>query len=253
MRSTPQGGVRGDAACRSSRFRRRTPERSGRRSSASAIPTGGCAAAAPGHSCTRSSTSRSSRSTCRAPETVGTALNALAHCGRGALCGGTQRRGRCRSAGGSAADRRVAAARRRATRATSRRAPGSCAAPVMRARPSASPSSRSATRWRRGSAAATASPHGALNALTLPLALRFNEPVAAAAIARFGAALGSDDPPARVEELARLGGFERLRDLGIPAEAPSRDRRGRGGASGAKANPRPVTPADVEQLLSSIW
>ena len=96
-------------------------------------------------------------------------------------------------------------------------------------------------------------PHGALNALTLPPALRFNEPVAGEAIARFGAALGTDDPAARVEELARLGGFERLRDLGIPdmelgdvahqvAERP-----------GARSNPRPASAAEIEALLRSIW
>ena len=96
-------------------------------------------------------------------------------------------------------------------------------------------------------------PHGALNALTLPPALRFNEPVAGEAIARFGAALGTDDPAARVEELARLGGFERLRDLGIPEEAPAEVAESAAERPGAKANPRPVTPADVEQLLSSIW
>jgi maleylacetate reductase len=96
-------------------------------------------------------------------------------------------------------------------------------------------------------------PHGALNALTLPPALRFNEPVAAEAIARFGAALGTDDPAARVEALARHGGFERLRDLGIPEEAPAEVADSAAERPGAKANPRPVTPADVEQLLSAIW
>ena len=96
-------------------------------------------------------------------------------------------------------------------------------------------------------------PHGALNALTLPPALRFNEPVAGDAIARFGTALGTDDPVARVEELARLGGFERLRDLGIPEEAPAEVAESAAERPGAKANPRPVTPADVEQLLSAIW
>ena len=96
-------------------------------------------------------------------------------------------------------------------------------------------------------------PHGALNALTLPPALRFNEPVAGEAIARFGTALGSDDPAARVEELARLGGFVRLRDLGIPEEAPAEVAESAAERPGAKANPRPVTPADVEQLLSAIW
>jgi alcohol dehydrogenase class IV len=95
--------------------------------------------------------------------------------------------------------------------------------------------------------------HGALNALTLPLALRFNEPVAAAAIARFGEALDADDPAARVEELAGLGGFTRLRDLGIPETAPSDVAEAAAARPGAKANPRPVTPADVEGLLRSIW
>ena len=96
-------------------------------------------------------------------------------------------------------------------------------------------------------------PHGALNALTLPVALRFNQPVAAEAIARFGEALGSDDPAARVEELARLGGFERLRDLGIPEDAPAEVAEPVADRPGAKANPRPVTPAEVEELLRSIW
>ena len=96
-------------------------------------------------------------------------------------------------------------------------------------------------------------PHGALNALTLPLALRFNQPVAAEAIARFGQALGTDDPAARVEELARLGGFERLRDLGIPEDAPAEVAESVAARPGAQANPRPVTPADVEAMLRSIW
>ena len=95
--------------------------------------------------------------------------------------------------------------------------------------------------------------HGALNALTLPVALRFNQPVAADAIARFGQALGSDDPAARVEELARLGGYERLRDLGIPEDAPAEVAESVAARPGARANPRPVTPADVESLLRSIW
>ena len=96
-------------------------------------------------------------------------------------------------------------------------------------------------------------PHGALNALTLPAALRFNEPVAGEAIARFGTALGTDDPAARVEELARLGGYERLRDLGIPAEAATEVAEAAAARPGAKANPRPVTPEDAEALIRSIW
>jgi alcohol dehydrogenase class IV len=96
-------------------------------------------------------------------------------------------------------------------------------------------------------------PHGALNALTLPPALRFNEPVAGDAVARFGVALGTADPATRVEELARLGGYERLRDLGIPEDAPAEVAEAVAARPGAKANPREVTAADVEQLLRSIW
>lgn len=95
--------------------------------------------------------------------------------------------------------------------------------------------------------------HGALNALTLPPAIRFNASVAAEPIARFGAALGSDDPATRVEELARLGGFERLRDLRIPEDAPAEVAESVASRPGAQANPRPVTPDDVEELLRSIW
>jgi maleylacetate reductase len=96
-------------------------------------------------------------------------------------------------------------------------------------------------------------PHGALNALCLAPALRFNEEVAAPEIARFGAALGTDDPAGRVEELARLGGFERLRDLGVPPDAPAEVAESVAARPGARANPRPVTPADVERLLRAIW
>ena len=96
-------------------------------------------------------------------------------------------------------------------------------------------------------------PHGALNALTLPPALRFNEPVAGDAVARFGVALGTADPATRVEELARLGGYERLRDLGLPEDAPAEVAEAVAARPGAKANPREVTAADVEELLRSIW
>jgi maleylacetate reductase len=96
-------------------------------------------------------------------------------------------------------------------------------------------------------------PHGALNAICLPPALRFNQPVAGEEIASFGEALGTGDPAARVQELARLGGFERLRDLGVPEEdldalGDAASQRG-----GAKANPRPVTPEQVAELLRAVW
>ena len=96
-------------------------------------------------------------------------------------------------------------------------------------------------------------PHGAMNALCLPPALRFNAEAAPEAVARFGAALGSDDPAGRVEQLAGLGGFERLRDFGVPEAELADVAAAVVQRPGAKANPRPVSAAEVEQLLRSIW
>jgi len=96
-------------------------------------------------------------------------------------------------------------------------------------------------------------PHGAMNALCLAPALRFNAEVAPEAVTRFGAALGATDPAARVEELARLGGFERLRDFGILQDELREVAEAVVERAGAKANPRPAQVADVEQLLRSLW
>jgi maleylacetate reductase len=95
--------------------------------------------------------------------------------------------------------------------------------------------------------------HGALNAICLPPALRFNEPVVADEIARLGEAMSTHDPIGRVEELARGGGFTLLRHLGVPAEdldevaAEAAERRG------AKANPRPASPPEIAELYRSVW
>ena len=96
-------------------------------------------------------------------------------------------------------------------------------------------------------------PHGTMNALCLPVALRFNAPVVPEEIARFGRAIGRHDPAAGVEELALHGHFGRLRDHGVPwdelpdvaAEIAER--------AGAKANPRPAGPGEIAELLRSIW
>jgi maleylacetate reductase len=96
-------------------------------------------------------------------------------------------------------------------------------------------------------------PHGALNAICLPGALRFNEPVAAEAIERFARAMGAENAVARVEELARLGGFERLRDLGVPAGELDELAADISTRPAAQANPRPARPAEVAELLRSVW
>ncbi|MBD0348426.1 MAG: iron-containing alcohol dehydrogenase [Thermoleophilia bacterium] len=96
-------------------------------------------------------------------------------------------------------------------------------------------------------------PHGALNAICLPVALRFNELAARAAIRRFGEALGEQDVAAATQRLARLAGYERLRDLGVPrdeldvvaAEVVERP--------AARANPRSATAAEVAELLRAAY
>jgi alcohol dehydrogenase class IV len=96
-------------------------------------------------------------------------------------------------------------------------------------------------------------PHGALNAVCLPAALRFNLPVAKDEIERLGTALGSREAIVRVEELARLGGFGRLRDLGVPADGLDEVARAAAQRAGARANPRPANPGEIAELFRTVW
>jgi maleylacetate reductase len=96
-------------------------------------------------------------------------------------------------------------------------------------------------------------PHGAMNALALPAALRFNAELAPDAVRRFGEALGTDDPATKVEELARLGGFECLRDFGVPEEELAEIAEAAAGRAGNQANPKPATSSEIHSLLQSIY
>jgi maleylacetate reductase len=96
-------------------------------------------------------------------------------------------------------------------------------------------------------------PHGAMNAICLTPALRFNEPAVPDAIVHLAEALEAQDPVVRVVELARLGGFERLRDFGVPNEDLPSLAEDAAARPGARANPRRVTPDDAEALLRSVW
>jgi maleylacetate reductase len=97
-------------------------------------------------------------------------------------------------------------------------------------------------------------PHGTLNAICLPAALRFNAAIAPDAVRRFGDAIaGGDDPARAVQRLASLGGATRLRDLGVresdlPQFAAAAAKR-----AGNQANPRPATTDEIETLLRSVW
>jgi maleylacetate reductase len=95
-------------------------------------------------------------------------------------------------------------------------------------------------------------PHGAMNALCLPPALDYNREYVPDEVARFGEAIGGDAVE-RARELAQLGGFDRLRDFGVPQDdlpalAAATAERG-----GNRANPRPATPDEIQELLASIW
>jgi maleylacetate reductase len=96
-------------------------------------------------------------------------------------------------------------------------------------------------------------PHGAMNALCLPPALRFNAEAVPEAVARFGGALGTEDPASRVEELARLAGFDRLRDFGVPEGELDDVAQAVVVRAGARSNPRQASVTEVAELLRSIW
>jgi maleylacetate reductase len=95
-------------------------------------------------------------------------------------------------------------------------------------------------------------PHGAMNAICLVPALRFNEVATPEAIALLGEALEAD-PIERVSELAALGEFGRIRDFGVPESELGSLAEEVVARPGAKANPRVVTANDVEQLLRTVW
>lgn len=95
-------------------------------------------------------------------------------------------------------------------------------------------------------------PHGAMNALCLPPALAFNRAFAPDEVERFGEAIGGDGVE-RPRELARLGGFERLRDFGVPEADLPAVAEAAAGRAGNLANPRPATPAEILGLLAAIY
>ncbi len=96
-------------------------------------------------------------------------------------------------------------------------------------------------------------PHGALNAICLPPALRFNAEVVPDEIEVLAEAMGVDDPAAWVEEQARSVGFVGLGALGVPEEDLDEVAEATAARPGAKANPRSATPAQIAELLRSVW
>jgi len=91
-------------------------------------------------------------------------------------------------------------------------------------------------------------PHGTLNGICLPPALRWNEQWAPDEVVLFRAAVGSE-----VEELTALGGLTRLRELGVPEHDLPELAEAAAGRAGNRANPRPATADEIEALLRSVW
>jgi len=185
-------------------------------------------------------------------ETVGTAMNALAHCAEAYYHPATSARAQQAADSGAAAighalplvaerpgeiDGRTRLLEGAMRAALALDASGLCLAHAMA----------------QGLGGRYELPQGAMNALCLPAALRFNESAVPEAVARLAGALGVDDAALRVEELARLGGFERLRDFGVPEGELDEVAQAIAQRPGARANPRPATGPDVAQLLRSIW
>jgi maleylacetate reductase len=90
-------------------------------------------------------------------------------------------------------------------------------------------------------------PHGTLNGICLPPALRWNTQWAPDAVQRFAEAAGD------VVQLAALGGVTRLRELAVPeADLPDLAEAA-AGRPGNRANPRPASAREIEKLLRSVW
>lgn len=95
-------------------------------------------------------------------------------------------------------------------------------------------------------------PHGAMNALCLPPALAFNRRFVPEPVERFGEAIGGDAVDT-TRALAQLGGFERLRDFGVPEQDLPALARATAGRGGNQANPRPADPAEILELFRTIY
>src|SRR3989442_2975010 len=108
-------------------------------------------------------------------------------------------------------------------------------------------------------------PHGVLNGIILPHAMRFNLPIAGNAYRELApllhvrvsgtgdVALGESVCQATANFIHSLGLAGRLRDLGIPmADLPSVAEEALESKS-VRANPRPVTVRDALEILEAAW
>ena len=96
-------------------------------------------------------------------------------------------------------------------------------------------------------------PHGTLNGIVLAPVLRWNARQAPEAVRRFGEAVGGD-PATRVEELTALAGPEHASAISAcPRPICWSLRNRQRNVAGNQANPHPATPAEIEQLLRDVF
>jgi maleylacetate reductase len=95
-------------------------------------------------------------------------------------------------------------------------------------------------------------PHAETHTVVLPHALAYNSLAAPEAMARIGQAIGADDAPLGLHQLAkRLGMPTALRDLGLKEE--DLDRACDIALQNPYWNPRPIEAAPLRALLQRAW
>ncbi|WP_295532212.1 maleylacetate reductase [uncultured Pseudacidovorax sp.] len=95
-------------------------------------------------------------------------------------------------------------------------------------------------------------PHAETHTIVLPHALAYNAPAAPAAMARIARALGADDAPRALYELARRHGAPvALREIGLREE--DLDRACALAMQNQYPNPRPLEAAALRQLLQNAY
>jgi maleylacetate reductase len=186
-----------------------------------------------------------------AAETVGTSMNALAHCAEALYAAGRSPEGDDQALAGAplivnALPRVVASPRDRDARLDLLRGAASAGQALGIA------GLALAHAMAQALGGAYGIPHGAMNALCLPPVLAFNRRYVPDAIARFEAGIGGDAVE-RTQALARLGGIERLRDFGVPAEALPDVAAAAAMRPGNRANPHPATADEIVGIYESIW
>ena len=249
-----EGRLGGERACRSSRCRRPTPAPSGRPASACARPTGASSAAAGGAHLAGIVYEVGLTLDLPRAETVGTAMNALAHCAEALYVARPQREGRRACARGRRADRALAAAGGRGAerprgegRPPSRRRGGRRGARARRARTGACD---------RAGARRHARPAPRRDERTRSPARTSLQPRRSCRRRSLASARRSARPttqPQRSRSWPASAGFERLRDFGVAeADLPSLAEAA-AGRTANRLNPRPASAAEIEELLHSIY